>query len=198
MKAEFVVGIDEVGRGPVAGPVYVCALLAPASAVSEIVAGAGLPLRDSKKLTKIQRGKWFAYLQKLAKEERFRYIISKTSAKEIDEKGIVVCIKACVDNCLLKLKIKKENTQVLLDGGLKTSYKLSQKTIIKGDESEPIISLASILAKVSRDAEMEKLAEKYPNYGLEKHKGYGTKAHMEAIKKHGLSDIHRKSFLKKI
>lgn len=198
MKPEFLVGIDEVGRGPVAGPVYVCAILVPASAISEIVAGADLPLRDSKKLTKIQRGKWFKYLQNLAKEKKLKYIISKATASEIDDKGIAVCIKACVDNCLLKLKIKKAETQVLLDGGLKTSYNLNQKTIIKGDELEPTISLASILAKVSRDTEMEKFADKYPKYRLEKHKGYGTKAHMEAIKKHGMTEIHRRSFLKKI
>lgn len=198
MKERFLVGIDEVGRGPVAGPVYVCGVLAEAETLASIVANSGLPLRDSKKLTKIQKDKWFKYLQNLAKEKKIKYIISKTSNKEIDEKGIAVCIKACVENCLEKLGIEKSVTLVLLDGGLKSEKPYNQKTIIKGDETEPIISLASIIAKVSRDAEMDELALTHTNYLWEKNKGYGTRAHLEAIRKFGVCELHRITFLKNI
>lgn len=197
MEVKFLVGIDEVGRGPVAGPVYVCAFWAPASSIEEIVAGAKLPLRDSKKLTKKMREKWFKYLQELAKEKKIRYVMTKASNKEIDDKGIAICISAAVDNCLEKLNLSITETKVFLDGGLKTLEKFSQETIIKGDENIPVISLASIVAKVSRDNEMLEMAKDFPKYGWEKNMGYGTKAHMEAINLHGTTPLHRITFLKK-
>lgn len=197
MKESFWVGIDEVGRGPVAGPVYVCAFLAPASSLETIVAGAKIPLRDSKKLTEKMRKKWFEYLQNLAKQKQIRYIMTKASAKEIDDKGIAVCIRASVENCLEKLNLDISNTKIFLDGGLKCHEKYNQETIIKGDENIPVISLASIVAKVSRDNEMEKLSKEFPEYLWDKNKGYGTKAHMDTIENIGLTNFHRKSFLKK-
>ncbi len=197
MEPKFLVGIDEVGRGPVAGPVYVCAFLVASNAIDEIVSGAKLPLRDSKKLTQKMREKWFAYLQNLAKEKKIRYIMTKASNTEIDNKGIAVCIRAAVDNCLEKLNFDPSETKVFLDGGLKTLPKYNQETIIKGDENIPVIALASIIAKVTRDAEMDTLSKTYDKYSWEKNKGYGTKAHMKAIDEFGTSSLHRISFLKK-
>ena len=196
MKERFWVGIDEVGRGPVAGPVYVCAFLAEANEIQSIVSGIKLPLRDSKKLTEKMRQKWFDYLQKLAKEKKIRYIMTKASNKEIDDKGIAVCIRAAVDNCLEKLNLNITETKVFLDGGLKCNEKYNQETIIKGDENIPVIALASIVAKVSRDKEMDELAKTHDKYGWQKNKGYGTKAHMDAIDKFGTCELHRVSFLK--
>ncbi len=196
MKERFWVGIDEVGRGPVAGPVYVCAFLVEAGDIENIVTEAKLPLRDSKKLTEKMRGRWFEYLSGLAREKRIRYVMTKASAREIDDKGIAVCIRAAVDNCLEKLNFDPAETKVYLDGGLKTLEKYNQETVIKGDENIPVIALASIVAKVSRDAEMEKLAEEFPEYVWKKNKGYGTKAHMDAIREFGTCELHRVSFLK--
>ncbi|MCC7469961.1 MAG: ribonuclease HII, partial [Bacteroidetes bacterium] len=159
---KWIVGVDEVGRGPVAGPVYVCAFFVASDAIDEIISGTKLPVRDSKKLSKKMREKWFEYLQGLAKEKKVRYIMTKASNIEIDDKGIAVCIKACVDNSLDKLKIDEKNTKIFLDGGLKCHEKFNQETIVKGDENIPVISLASIVAKISRYSEMEQLAKKYP------------------------------------
>ncbi len=193
---KWIVGVDEVGRGPVAGPVYVCAFFVASDAIDEIISGTKLPVRDSKKLSKKMREKWFEYLQGLAKEKKVRYIMTKASNIEIDDKGIAVCIKACVDNSLDKLKIDEKNTKIFLDGGLKCHEKFNQETIVKGDENIPVISLASIVAKISRDSEMEQLAKKYPDYGFEKNMGYGTASHMKAIVEKGTVPIHRVSFLK--
>ncbi len=208
---KWIVGIDEVGRGPVAGPVYVCAFMAASDALDGIVTGIKVPLRDSKKLTHKMKEKWFEYLQNLAKEKparpddptsgrsggKIKYVISKTSAQEIDELGIANCIRACVNNCLKKLDIDLANTKVFLDGGLYAPSEFVQETVIKGDENIPIISLASIIAKVSRDREMTELASVHPEYSWEKNMGYGTAVHMEAIKTHGTTPIHRISFLRK-
>ena len=194
---KWIVGIDEVGRGPVAGPVYVCAFMAPADDIDGIVTGIKVPLRDSKKLTHKMKEKWFEYLQNLAKEKKIKYVISKTSAQEIDELGIANCIRACVNNCLKKMDIDLANTKVFLDGGLYAPSEFTQETVIKGDENIPIISLASIMAKVSRDREMTELASAHPEYSWEKNMGYGTKAHMDAIALHGTTPLHRISFLRK-
>lgn len=199
---KWIVGIDEVGRGPVAGPVYVCACVCEADAVEGILAGTKLPLRDSKKLTKKMREKWFEYLNTLAKEKKVRYIMTKASNTEIDELGIAVCIRAAVNNCLEKIiepgrgPTSTSEMKVFLDGGLYADPKFVQETLVKGDENVPVIALASIVAKVSRDAEMEQLAKEYPEYAWEKNSGYGTKAHMDAISEKGTSPLHRISFLR--
>lgn len=199
---QWIVGVDEVGRGPVAGPVYVCAFACEAEAVEGIVAGTKTPLRDSKKLTKKMRQAWFGHLQDLAKEKKVRYIMTKASNTEIDDKGIAACIRAAVDNCLEKLvepgrgPTSTSEMKVFLDGGLYAHPKFTQETLVKGDENVPVIALASIIAKVSRDAEMEQLAREYPEYLWDKNSGYGTKAHMDAVGKFGLTNLHRRSFLK--
>lgn len=195
---KWIVGVDEVGRGPVAGPVYACAFVCEADAVAEILAGTKLPLRDSKKLTKKMREKWFEYLNDLAKQKKVRYIMTKVSNTEIDDKGIAVCIRAAVENSLEKLELDLAETKVFLDGGLYAHPKFVQETLVKGDESIPVIALASIVAKVTRDKEMDELAKTHDKYAWEKNKGYGTKAHMDAIKEYGVTPLHRVSFLKHV
>ena len=191
-KRKYIIGIDEVGRGPLAGPITFCALAVPKNWEYKITE---LKPRDSKKLSPKKREEFFAVCGQLKKKGIINYSLASASNCQIDKKGLSFCIKKCVGECLKKLNLKYGEVLVLLDGGLKApeSYK-NQRTIIKGDEKEPIISLASIIAKVSRDKKMVGFSQKFPEYGLEKHKGYGTKEHYKNIKKYGLSKIHRQSF----
>ncbi len=200
-RMKYIVGIDEVGRGPLAGPVCVCAFMAKhklAPLKFKVQSGKlkELPLRDSKKLSKLQRELWFTEIKKLQKEGKCDFVVSMVSAQKIDKIGIAPAIRFALARSLYKLEAK-HYTLVFLDGGLKApiEYK-NQQTIIKGDEKIPVISLASICAKVMRDNHMQKMAKKYPKYGFENHVGYGTRAHYVAIKKHGVTEIHRRSFLK--
>jgi ribonuclease HII len=154
--------------------------------------------RDSKKLSEGQREKWYEIAKDLEKQGKIFFHISFVSNKIIDKKGISYSLKWAINNSLKKLKLKPEETRILLDGGLRAPEKFkNQKTIIKGDDKEPIISLASIVAKVTRDRYMKKFAKTYPDYGFEKNKGYGTEKHIKALKKYGISAIHRRSFLKR-
>lgn len=195
MKKEYkyIVGIDEVGRGPLAGPVAVCAFLMPANFPTKDFG----PLKDSKKLTPEKRGDIFLKLKILKKNKKINYSVCYESAKRIDKIGISQAIKNCLEKSLRNLKVKPAECLVLLDGGLKAPAEyVNQKTIIKGDEKERAIAFASIAAKVSRDELMCKLAKKYPKYGFEIHKGYGTAKHCGFIRKYGLSEEHRKCFCK--
>ena len=188
-------GIDEAGRGPLAGPVAI--------AVFGMKAGfklKGFPKgRDSKKMSEAEREKWFMIFEGEKKKGNVFYEVALPSASVIDTKGIVGAIKKGMEVCLKKLEsagIAGGNSCILLDGSLKAPERFAfQKTIIKGDEKEPLIACASIVAKVTRDRYMKKVAKKYPGYGFEIHKGYGTAKHRAQIKKLGLSPIHRKSFL---
>ncbi|MCC6323817.1 ribonuclease HII [Candidatus Nomurabacteria bacterium] len=202
---KYIIGIDEVGRGPIAGPVAVCAFLCnydffenfpPVGLVGKKTS---LPkLKDSKKLSKKQREEWFEYLKGEKVKGNCDFAVSYVSAEMIDKFGIVKAIQKALDNSLEKLDFQKD-TFVYLDGGLKAPVEyINQQTIIKGDELHPVISCASIIAKVSRDKIMANHAKEYPEYGFEKHSGYGTKFHYEAIKKHGPTLLHRKTFLKSI
>jgi len=230
---KYKIGIDEVGRGPLAGPVAVCAFLSKdeefllsCSNVDFLKENKLPKLKDSKKLSKKQREEWFEYLR-VAKTEGFcDYSVSFVSPENIDKFGIAKCIQKALDESLYKIssqtifqknsfsrvlgrgelepvpdhskKIFFEKLFLFLDGGLHAPEEyVNQETIIKGDELHPVISMASIMAKVSRDRIMEKYGKEYPEYGFEKHSGYGTKAHYEAIKKHGQTPIHRKSFIHK-
>jgi ribonuclease HII len=219
MQQSLIIGIDEVGRGPVAGPVAVCAFLCAPTFFP--IAEIDLPMRDSKKLTKIQREKWFEYLKAQKAKGNCDFAVSYVSAEMIDKFGIVKAIQKCLDKSLSVVtsqnsenflrvgspeeRVKCGNLQnfdeffIYLDGGLKAPVEYTnQETIIKGDELHPVISCASIVAKVSRDKIMTNHAKEYPEYGFEKHSGYGTKAHYEAIKKHGPTPLHRKTFLRGI
>jgi len=206
----YMVGIDEVGRGPIAGPVAVCAFMIPSNIKIDSFCGVctspscakgrGLPrLRDSKKLSKRQREVWFEYLKEQKELGNCDYHVSFVSSEMIDKFGIAKSIQKALNESLAKVTSQKEKEAsfcIFLDGGLHAPKEyINQETIIKGDELHPVISLASIVAKVSRDRVMEKFAKEYPEYGFEKHVGYGTKAHYEAIKKRGLTPVHRKSFI---
>ncbi|MGB8815744.1 MAG: ribonuclease HII [Minisyncoccia bacterium] len=192
---KFVVGIDEVGRGPLAGPVTVCAFVMPIDFNAKNFG----KIKDSKKLKFTEREENFCKLKELKKNKKVNYAVSFESSRTIDKIGIVPAIKKALEKTLEKLKLNPKNCQILLDGGLKAPDKYkNQKTIIKGDEKERVIAFASIVAKVSRDTLMCRLAKKYPNYCFEVHKGYGTKKHYEKIKKYGICKEHRKCFLKKM
>jgi ribonuclease HII len=202
-KFKYTIGIDEVGRGPLAGPVAVCALcLGPKlnknnfGNFSPLVRLRTKKLRDSKKLSHLQRVKWLEKINSEKEKGNILYKVSFESNKVIDQKGLTFAIKRALSKSLKYLEKKPNECLVLLDGGLKApaEYK-NQKTIIKGDEKELAIALASIVAKVTRDTLMIKLAKRYPGYDLEKHKGYGTKAHYKALKSKGISAIHRRRFL---
>jgi ribonuclease HII len=194
-KFKYIIGIDEVGRGPIAGPVAVCALCLQNGFDKKNFEN----FKDSKKLSHKQRVKWLEKINFEKEKKNISYKVSLASNKVIDDKGIVFAINKCLKSSLDNLDKNKQESLVLLDGGLRAPKEyINQKTIIKGDEKELAIALASIVAKVTRDALMTKQAGKYPGYGLEMHKGYGTQAHFTAIKKHGLSLLHRKSFLKGI
>lgn len=193
MEVNFIAGIDEAGRGPLAGPVSVGLVVIPRGFKHPVLKRA----KDSKMLSESMREEIFKDIKKLHKEEKIFAIASLVHCKTIDTKGIVYAIKLAIKRNLKKVDLVGEDVRVLLDGSLKAPEEfIYQKTIIKGDQKEKVIGLASIMAKVTRDRWMKKVAKKYPEYGLEIHKGYGTKKHRDAIKKYGASLIHRKSFLK--
>ena len=200
---KYLIGVDEVGRGPVAGPVAV-GVVAYEISQENFLKEELKEAKDSKKMTEKKREEVFKKIEKLKKEKKIFAKVSFVSAKNIDKIGIVPAIQKALDlsikNILEEIEVQKDFSNLILklDGGLKFNQKIkNQKTIIKGDQKEFVISLASIVAKVLRDRKMIQLSKKYPEYFLEKNKGYGTKQHLEAVKKYGLSEIHRKSFLKK-
>lgn len=189
-----VVGVDEVGRGPLAGPLSVCALKLTEKSRFYL----SRDIRDSKKLTEKKRVEIFNLLKKEALEGRVEYAVSSVSAHMIDTLGISKALSLATGRVLGKLQIEKTE-MILLDGSLKApSLYKNQSTIIKGDESETSIALASIVAKVSRDRRMYSYAKRWPEYGFENNKGYGTESHYRAIQHNGLCKIHRRSFLKKM
>ncbi len=170
-------GIDEAGRGPLAGPLVVAGVI-----LKEEIKG----LNDSKALSEKKRETLFEQIR----EKSFYYIVS-TSTKQIDDLGISACLKNSIQEIMENLKDKCET--FLMDGN--TSFGIENlEHKIKADASIPEVSAASILAKVTRDRYMVEISLKYPKYSFEKHKGYGTKAHMETIKKHGRCDEHRFTF----
>lgn len=207
MKQKYIIGIDEVGRGPLAGPVTVATLAAPYNLKLKIK-NLKLPLRDSKKLSPKQREIWFKWIKK----QKIPLAIAGISPKIIDKINISRAANLAATRCVIKLitnnkRLTTKNCKIFLDGGLylnqqqtthnkRLNKKFETKTIIRGDEKIPAIALASIVAKVHRDKLMKKMGKKFPQYGFEKHKGYGTKLHYKNIKKYGISEIHRKSFLK--
>jgi len=192
MKPVFIIGIDEVGRGPIAGPVAVGALVFLKPHAKRIFRG----VKESKQLTEIQREQWFRIIELAHKSGHIDFKVTFQSQKIIDTKGLSYAIRTAIRVSLKLLKIDPLSAQVLLDGGLKAPiHYVNQKTIIKGDEKEIVIALASICAKVLRDRRMNKLAKKYPLYGFDKHKGYGTKRHYGMIRKYGLLETHRRSFV---
>lgn len=194
-KTSHIVGIDEAGRGPVAGPVAVGIFVIRHGMILR-PHNKKLKLKDSKKLSERARNEWFEQINEWKRIGKIDFRVLFGSAREIDTKGISVVIKEMISAGLRELKIP-HNTSIYLDGSLKAPAEYStQKTIIKGDEKIRVISLASICAKVVRDEYMNTLSKKYPRYEFWKHKGYGTRDHMSKIKRYGLSKEHRKTFLK--
>ena len=195
-----VIGIDEVGRGPLAGPVIVCAAyLLNETTIKKVIFNK--TIRDSKMLKKDNRINIFKTIRKNSKlKNKVIYSISSRSAKHIDKNGINNSIRSCVCSCLKSLKKKGvdvNSVNIKLDGGLylDKSFK-KQKTYIKGDENHASIAIASIIAKVSRDKYMEKISKNNPEYLWNKNSGYGTKFHVKIIKEKGITEHHRKSYLK--
>ena len=184
-KYSAICGVDEAGRGPLAGPVYAAAVILPR--------GFELPgLDDSKKLTEKKREKLFD----LIRDNAVAYSIATASEKEIDEINILNATYLAMNRAIEGLAVKAEFA--LIDSNRSTGILLPNQTVVGGDGIYSCIAAASILAKVSRDRFMLEMAEKYPEYAFEKHKGYGTKLHYERLREHGPSEIHRLSFLKKM
>jgi ribonuclease HII len=202
---KHVVGVDEVGRGPLAGPVGVGVVM-----VREDFDWALIPdVTDSKKLTEAKREEIFKVAWQLRKTGELNWSVSMVSAKQIDAKGIQWAIRQAMQRGLKRVTeagpmaaaIGPASVRVLLDGGLKAPEQfVHQETIIKGDAKESTIGLASIVAKVTRDRYMERLASQneYQVYDFATHKGYGTKAHRAAVLQYGLSPEHRASYCKNI
>lgn len=181
---KMICGVDEAGRGPLAGPVCAAAVILPANI--EIPG-----LNDSKKLSDKKRRELFPII----KEKALAYGIAFADEKEIDEINILQATFAAMRRAIDQLEIHPD--LALIDGNRETDFGLPVKTVVHGDSLSANIAAASILAKVSRDNLMVELAAQYPEYGFEIHKGYGTKAHYQALEKYGPSPIHRMSFLRK-
>lgn len=181
----IIAGVDEAGRGPLAGPVFASVVILPINHPIK-------DLADSKKLSETKRELLYDEIVNNAID----YAIDSASEKEIDEINILQATFLAMKRAVLKLKNKPDI--VLVDGNRDPGLDFKTMCIVKGDNLVSTISAASILAKVSRDRFMKQISIKYPQYSFERHKGYGTKAHYEAILKYGMSPIHRKTFLKKI
>jgi ribonuclease HII len=188
---DVVVGVDEAGRGPLAGPVAVGVVCVPKGFdIREMLPG----VADSKVLTEKKRDEIFEKVKILQQQKMLQYTVVFASAHTIDTKGITHAVQDSVYTGVRALAPEADGVHILLDGLLHAPARYSQQTIIRGDATEPIISLASIVAKVSRDRLMKNLGTQFPSYGFEKHKGYGTKAHKAAIERYGLCEEHRKTF----
>ncbi len=177
-----IAGIDEAGRGPLAGPVCAAAVILPPDLVIE-------EINDSKKLSEKKRELLFDKIKEVA----IAYDIQFVEPAVIDEINIKKATALAMHRAVENLKIKADF--VIIDGNDNYPYDIPFRYIVKGDAKSQTIAAASILAKVSRDRLMTELDKEYPQYGFAKHKGYGTKAHCEAIQKYGVSKVHRKSFM---
>lgn len=177
-------GVDEAGRGPLAGPVYAAAVILPDHL--EIPG-----LDDSKKLTDKRRRE----LMPIIKEQAIAYGIGVATQQEIDGINILQATFLAMERAIAQLEGKADFA--LIDGNREKDFGLPVMTVVKGDSRSANIAAASILAKVSRDDYMEEMAKQYPQYGFEIHKGYGTKAHYEALRTYGHCPLHRVTFLKK-
>ena len=182
---KYIAGVDEAGRGPLAVPVYAAAVILPEGTFIE-------GINDSKKLSEKKREELFDVIC----EKASAYCIAEVSHTRIDEINILNATFEAMNKAVNGLNIRPE--YVLIDGNRIKGMEIPHETVVKGDAKSISIAAASILAKVSRDRVMYEMAEQYPLYGFDKHKGYGTKAHCDAILKYGACEIHRRSFLKKI
>ena len=182
---ELICGVDEAGRGPLAGPVCAAAVILPRGLVIN-------GLNDSKKLTEKKRDKLFDVIC----SEAVSYGIAFADVAEIEEMNILNAAMLAMNRAIDKLGVQP--TLALIDGNRNSAIKMPSRCVVKGDAKCADIAAASILAKVTRDRYMLEMAEKYPEYHFEKHKGYGTKLHYEALREYGPCEIHRPSFLRKM
>ena len=180
---QYVCGVDEAGRGPLCGPVVAAACILPAGLYIE-------GLNDSKKLSPKKRKQVFDQII----ENALAYCIAEASVEEIDELNILEADMLAMRRAVEGLQIKADFA--LIDGNVARGFAIPTMTVIKGDATSPSIAAASILAKVTRDAMCEQMDKDYPQYGIGKHKGYGTKQHMDALREFGPSPIHRKKFIR--
>lgn len=181
----YIAGVDEAGRGPLAGPVYAAAIIFPKDIRLD-------GINDSKKLSPKKREELFEEIT----EKAVAYSVFSVDENKIDEINILRATHLAMNGAVSKLSQKPDF--VIIDGNSISGMDIPHETIVKGDAKSISIAAASIIAKVSRDRYITKMAEIYPEYGFEKHKGYGTKEHIEAILKYGALPIHRKTFLKNI
>lgn len=179
----LVCGVDEAGRGPLCGPVFAAACILPDGLLLE-------GLNDSKKLTPKKRDKLFD----LICENAIAYCIASASVEEIDELNILEADLLAMRRAIDGLSVKADFA--LIDGNIARDFQIPARAVIGGDAKSPSIAAASILAKVARDRDCITLDEQYPQYGIAKHKGYGTKQHMDALRTYGPSPIHRKQFIR--
>ena len=178
-----VCGVDEAGRGPLCGPVVAAAVILPR--------GIDIPgLNDSKKLTEKKREALFDVI----KEKAIAYAIAEASPAEIDEINILNASMLAMRRAVAQLQVNADFA--LIDGNCSRGFDIPTQTVVKGDAKSASIAAASILAKVTRDRQCIDLDREYPQYGIAKHKGYPTKEHMDAVREHGPSPIHRLTFLK--
>ncbi len=194
MKMKWQIGIDEAGRGPLAGPVSVGAVKVPVGFDWSLIEGVG----DSKQIAPKNREAIFRRAQQLRHIRQLDFVVAMVGSSVIDTQGIVFSINTAMGRCLQRLELDSAACHIRLDGSLKAPDTYSQETIIKGDTLIPEIGLASILAKVTRDRYMTHMARRYPQYGFSEHMGYGTKAHRHAIATYGECPLHRVSFCKNI
>lgn len=180
-----VCGIDEAGRGPLAGPVFAAAVVLP---IDCDIPG----LNDSKKITEKKREELFDIIV----EKAVTYSVASSSEKEIDDINILQATFLAMRRAFEGLSVKPD--MALIDGNKAPGLDVAEQTVVKGDAKSMSIAAASVLAKVSRDRYMLEMAKLYPNYEFERHKGYGTKLHYEKIAEYGVSEIHRRTFLKGI
>lgn len=183
---KYIAGVDEVGRGPLAGPVVCAAVIMPLDAESIVVG-----VDDSKKLSAKKREE----LSELIKERALWYSIALVDEKTIDEINILEATKLGMKQALESLSQKPD--VVLTDGNMTLDIEFPQHSVVHGDALSYSIGAASIIAKVYRDNMMDEYAKQYPQYGFERNKGYGTAAHIKGIKEYGLCPIHRRTFTKK-
>lgn len=181
----FVAGVDEVGRGPLAGPVVCCAVIMPL-AKDQLIVG----VDDSKKLSAKKREE----LAEKIKQKAIAYSIAEIDEKVIDEINILQATRLGMKRAVETLSVAPDF--LLSDGNMTLDVSCPQKSVVHGDALSYLIGCASIVAKVYRDKKMDDYAETYPHYAFEKNKGYGTQAHIQGIKEHGLCPIHRRTFTK--
>lgn len=216
-QSAYVIGIDEVGRGALAGAVTVAAVAAPrvfgsmraldAAQTKAKHSFRGIPLRDSKRLSKRRREAWCTYVKR---HPLMTYAVASVSPAVIDRINVSRAANRAaaiaVRNLLTRSILDLSACRIFLDGGLylntashaaRDGSRLAAKTVVKGDERVSVIALASIVAKVTRDRRMRRLHERYPQYGFDRHVGYGTRLHRAALERYGPSEIHRLTFLKK-